>query len=349
MPAEFESGFFGGREPAWHGLGTVIDEDVVTGKRALKLSGLDWLVRKIPLLGIYEHDGQDTEIEIPSHCGIQREDTLDVLGVVTSGYEPFQNHQLFELVDAIQDSGEAKFHTAGSLRGGRYTWALARLVEGVEIAGDRIDPFLLMTNAHDGTRALTAVMTPVRVVCTNTLNAALAGALRSWSVRHTSGIHERAREAREALGLAFTYMEQFESVGNELTKRKMSRRDFSIFLEQLVPYKPGTEADSRAAKNVDEARDTIQAILAQADDLANVRDRWWGGWNAVAEYVDHVKPQRTVYGSDGETVDERTMRERRFTRVVLESDLKQQALRIIDPKLASTAGDNLAIAAGMRG
>ena len=355
MSDQFESGFFGGRLPAWHGQGNVITEDVIKGKRAIKVAGLDWLVKKIPMFGVYE--GTDGELEIDftqMGGGIVREDTLAPLGLVGPDFEPFQNHQLFEFAEAIQDSGEAMFHTAGSLKGGRVVWCLARLVEGVKVAGDDVAPFLLVTNAHDGSRALTALMTPVRVVCANTLNLALMGAVRAWSVRHTSGIHEKAREARHALELSFTYLEQMEKAGDALAKAKMTKGESSAFFEALLPMPPEVlaryargEEGGRAATNVEEARNAVRTILTTADDLDGLRDRKWGHINAVAEYVDHGQKQRSIYLDNGE-VDEAAMGERRFVRTAWDNELKQRSLKILAPDFAAARGENLEILGAAR-
>ena len=172
MPADFESGFFGNGERAWHGLGTVIPDDVVTADRALDLAGLDWDVVPQPL---YHGALTDPALHIPiaSHVANVRTTDGRVLGVVGDQYRIVQNRDAFAFVDDLLDTGGAKFHTAGALSGGRIVWILARLPEGIMIAGENIDPFILFTHAHDGTRAITVAATPIRVVCRNTLNIAL--------------------------------------------------------------------------------------------------------------------------------------------------------------------------------
>jgi phage/plasmid-like protein (TIGR03299 family) len=350
---EFDSGFYGGRQPAWHGLGNVISDDVVTAQQALTLGGLDWTVEKIPLVGLLTlPTGEEVEIDVPSHMATVRLDRVEQgpLGVVGNDAYVLQNEELLDFCELLQDTDEAIFHTAGSLRGGRIVWALCRLSKGVKIAGmedEAIDPFLAMVNAHDGSRALTGVVTPVRVVCMNTVNLAISRAVRAWKVRHTPGMKFKLNDAREALGIAFTYMAQFEETGNQLVRAKMTKADFAQFLENLIPYTPemaasvGVGNPSRAARNVDEARQMVQTLYETSPNLENIRRTKWAAVNAVAEYVDFAKPERNMFKADGVTLDSRGMEERRFVKIAIDNQLKQRALRLLEPKLAHGKGDNL--------
>ena len=105
------------------------------------------------------------------------------MGVVTDRYRTIQNHDAFAFTDSLLGEG-VTYETAGSLQNGRRVWVLAKLPQRYIISGDEITPYLVFMNAHDGTGAIKAAMTPIRVVCMNTLNLALSTAKRSWSTNH---------------------------------------------------------------------------------------------------------------------------------------------------------------------
>lgn len=343
------------KEPAWHRLGNVFDKDAATAEEMGEWAGLNWLVTKIPLLGLYAPDGEDgeeLEITVPSHMAVIRTDRIEQgpLGVVGHGHQLLQNHELLEFAEMLQDTDEATLVTAGSLRKGKVVWVTAKVAKEIRIAGmedELIDAYLMFTNAHDGSRSLTGVTTPVRTVCENTLNLAISKAVRAWSVRHTPGMMWKLQDAREALGISFKYYAELEKAGNALVKQKLLKRDFARFLENLIPYDEvmaqsvALGEPSRAAKNVDEARAAIAHLYRHSDNLENVRDTKWAALNATAEYVDYFRPARSIFKDDGVSLDERAMDERRFVQIVIDNKLKQQALRLLDPTLAHGGGVNL--------
>jgi phage/plasmid-like protein (TIGR03299 family) len=108
------------------------------------------------------------------------------------------------------------FETAGSLNGGRRVWVLARLPEHIEVGGDPVRPFVLLMNSHDGSTAVVAASTPVRVVCMNTLNWGLQGARQKYSIRHTEKVREHVHQARRVLDLSTDYYQQFKHTGDQL-------------------------------------------------------------------------------------------------------------------------------------
>lgn len=344
------------REPAWHRLGNVFAKDAVKADEMKQLAGLDWLVEKIPLFGVYANGGPELEITVPSHMAVIRTDRIEQgpLGVVGHQHQLLQNHELLEFCELLQDTDEATLVTAGSLRKGRVVWVTAKIAVTVQIAGmedEKIEPFIMLTNAHDGSRSLTAVTTPVRTVCMNTLNLAISKAVRAWSVRHTPGMMWKLNDAREALGITFTYYQELEKAGNQLVRTKLTKRDWKAFLEKLVPYDPDMVQSielgepSRAAKNVDVARATIDSLYRTSPNLDNIRGTKWAAVNAVAEYVDYFRPVRSIFKDDGVNLDERQMDERRFVRVTIDNTMKQRALRLLEPKLAHGRGDNLEVLA----
>jgi phage/plasmid-like protein (TIGR03299 family) len=167
-----------------------------------------------------------------------------VLGIVGERYRIVQNHEAFGFIDQLLGSA-INFETAGSLHGGRRVWVLATLPEHVEVGGDPIRPYLLLMNSHDGSTAVVAATTPVRVVCQNTLNWGLQNARQKFSIRHTEAVTQRVHEARRVLELSINYYEQFKRLGDELASEPCSERQLQAVLEEL--YTNGTATQSALA------------------------------------------------------------------------------------------------------
>ncbi|MBE5965297.1 MAG: DUF932 domain-containing protein, partial [Lachnospira sp.] len=192
MAANVETMFYV-REKPWHGLGTRV-EMAQTSEEALRLSGLDWTVLQE---SIYTDDGA----VIDGYKANVRDSDRRVLGVVTDRYRIVQNSEAFAFTDELFGNG-VRYETAGSLQEGKKVWLLARLPREYIISGERISPYLVFSNTHDGSGAVKVAVTPIRVVCNNTLNLALSTAKRSWSMVHTGDIKGKIQEAKDTLFLA---------------------------------------------------------------------------------------------------------------------------------------------------
>lgn len=164
------------REKPWHGLGTVVKE-APASEEALRLAGLDWNVIQEPIYTPFREkiDGFKANV---------RDSDRKVLGVVSDRYKVVQNVEAFSFTDELLGQG-VRYETAGSLSGGKRVWLLARLPREYIIAGERISPYLVFSNTHDGSGSVKVAVTPIRVVCNNTLNLALSTAQRSFSMIHT--------------------------------------------------------------------------------------------------------------------------------------------------------------------
>ncbi|CCZ61360.1 phage/plasmid-related protein TIGR03299 [Hungatella hathewayi CAG:224] len=189
MSANVETMFYV-RETPWHGLGTKVME-APTSTEALTLAGLDW---KVTQKLIETEDG----IPISGFKANIRDSDEKVLGVVTDRYKVVQNTDAFSFTDELLGEG-VTYETAGSLQEGRRTWLLAKLPQRYIISSDEITPYLVFMNSHDGTGSIKAAMTPIRVVCQNTLNLALSTAKRYWSTNHTGDIQGKINDAKYTL------------------------------------------------------------------------------------------------------------------------------------------------------
>lgn len=276
MSANVES-MFSVREVPWHGLGTIIQE-APDSESALRLAGLDWSVKQVPVL----YEGQQT-----GHQFNVRESDNKVLGVVGGRYKPVQNAEAFAFTDELI-GGDVRYETAGSLADGKRVWMLAKMPD-TRVLDDVVEPYLCLTNGHDGFSSLKVCMTPVRVVCQNTLNMALNGAKRTWTVRHSGNINAKMEEAQQTLGLAQDYMSKFAEEAEELYSIKVSPAQFKTLANNLFPM---TDEMSRRKE---EAQYLLQQQLTEAwnmDDLGNIRGTGWGFINAISDMSIHRPPAR---------------------------------------------------------
>ena len=283
MSHEVES-MFSVREKPWHYEETKevtkLIQKAPTSKEALELAGLNWNVERQL---IYDRNG----IAIPGYCMNVRRQDQQVLGVVSDKYSLIQNKEAFEFTDALIGEG-LTYETAGSLRGGKQIWLLGRL-QDCKIAGDDIESYVCFTNSHDGTGAVRCFLTPIRVVCNNTLNFAIQGAKRSWSTNHVGNIQNKLNEARSVLFHAHLYLQRLDEVGDQLANEKMTEEEMRAATNILLPKDPSfTE---KQEENLQLMRDGIM-ICTLAPDLVKFAETKWQFINAVADYVDHMTPFR---------------------------------------------------------
>jgi len=226
------------RRVPWHGLGVVLDEYPTSIDEALGAAGLGWKVTHGDVLVVGTPEWTDDfDVKHPAELILARgfkanlrEDTGEVLGIVSDEYEVVNNRDAFRFLDALIAS-ELYFETAGSLWGGRRVWVLARLPEYVELGGDPSATYIYVANSHDGSMAVTAAVTPIRIVCANTLGAALrqaqqgASAQRTFRFRHTGNLQAKFAEARQVLGMTINYEKQFKKLADRLALAPISDRD----------------------------------------------------------------------------------------------------------------------------
>lgn len=279
MAANVESLFYV-REIPWHGLGTKVME-APTSADALRLAGLDW---KVVQENVYTKNGE----LVPGFYANIRDKDRRTLGVVSDRYKVVQNEEAFAFTDALLGEG-VRYETAGSLQNGRKVWILARLPHSYIISGEQIDPYLVLSNTHDGTGSIRAAVTPVRVVCNNTLNLALETAKRSWACVHTGDIRGKITDARETLSLAGAYMEALGRKFDELQKKRLTDHQVKDLIEGLLPVE---EEDSKKARNVMRSREDLRARYYDAPDLKDVGKNAYRFINAVSDFATHAQPIR---------------------------------------------------------
>ena len=226
--------------------------------------------------------------EIPGYVANTRDSDNSVLGIVTDRYKIVQNSEAFEFTDSLLDEG-ITYETAGSLRDGKTIWLLARMPEQ-KILDDKFDPYICFMNTHDGTGAIKVCMTPIRVVCNNTLNLAINSATRSWSTKHIGNIQEKLEEAKHTLGLATTYMSALDVEADILANTKVSDAEFEAMFDGMFPIDYKNDS-ARKINNINELKLNLFKCYAQPD-IAKFHGTGWGIVNAATDLVAHTAPAR---------------------------------------------------------
>lgn len=280
MAANVES-MFSVREKPWHGLGIIVKE-APTSADAIRLANLDWTVVQEPIYTDFNRivDGYRANV---------RSSDRKVLGVVSDRYKVVQNVDAFSFTDELLGKG-VRYETAGSLQEGRKVWLLARLPREYIIAGERISPYLVFSNTHDGSGSVKVAITPVRVVCNNTLNLALNTAKRSFSMIHTGNIRDKIQEAKDTLFMAEEYMDCLGVEFEQLRRQKITDAQVKEYIEMLLPMeKDPTPIQS---KNIIRLREDMMKRYYDAPDLQKVGNNAYRFINAVSDFATHSNPLR---------------------------------------------------------
>ena len=280
MAANVETMFYV-RETPWHGLGTRVME-APGSEDALELAGLNWKVRQEPIY-------TDNNLLIPGYKANVRDLDEKVLGVVTDRYKVVQNDEAFAFTDGLLGEG-VRYETAGALLDGRKVWILARMPREFIINGEQISPYLVFSNTHDGSGAIKVAVTPIRVVCNNTLNLASSTAKRSWSMVHTGDVQGKMEEAKQTLFMAEKYMSRLGREFENLRKIELTDRQVMDYIKLLLPYE--NEDNSLHVRNINRLREDMQKRYFDAPDLKDVGNNAYRFVNAVSDFATHSEPIR---------------------------------------------------------
>ena len=279
MAANVET-MFSVREKPWHGLGVVVEE-APSSEEALRLAGLDW---RVVQKSLYTNSGL-----VDGYKANVRESDNTVLGVVTDRYKVVQNTEAFAFTDNLLGEG-VKYETAGSLQGGKKVWILARLPREYIMSGERITPYLVFSNTHDGSGAVKVAITPVRVVCNNTLNLALSTANRCFSMVHTGDIKGKIDEAKQTLFMADEYMEALGNEFERMRRQRITDQQVKEYIEMLLPI--DQDSSSVTARNIRKLRDDMRMRYYDAPDLTHLGNNAYRFINAVSDFATHANPIR---------------------------------------------------------
>ncbi|AGA78185.1 DUF932 domain-containing protein [Echinicola vietnamensis] len=298
--------FFSVKKPAWHKLGQVVEEHP-TSKEAIEFAGLDYKVVKTPLftttsqmaVGKEGLNHQAPTLPVHSHFATLREDNHTVLGVVGKDYKVVQNADAFAFFDAIVKEGKGvKYETAGALGNGERIFITAKLPDNIRVGkDDLIDQYIFLTTSHDGTGSITAAFTPVRIVCQNTLNAAMGKLSRVVRIRHTSGAKERLAQAHKLMGIVTQSAKAMQQTFDRWTKVNITDRQVKRLIQQaLAPNKETLdklhkgEVEELSANFKNQCEDAFAyALMSEAQQMPTTKGTVFGAYNAVTGYFQNVR------------------------------------------------------------
>lgn len=309
-------------ELPWHGLGIVLD-DYPSIEEAQRLAGLDWTVRKE---AVYyrtpQNDGMSRIIKVPDNFAIVRNDNNMPLGLVGNQYEPYQNDQMFAFMDQFMQQANSKIETCGSLRNGKIVWALAQAGAVEYVKNDPTIKYFLFKNAFDGSSTIEVCFTDIRVVCNNTLTAALKGSSNLWRIRHTGSMHEQLTAVQDAIAHQQSHAEAMREAMQKLTSVSMTGQQIqSAFTDMVLRSdRDLVELAEEEGKGLLELatnhqRRVVNCLLelhesGAGSDIPGVRGSAYGVLQAATEYADHY---RIVRAGD------RSLSEARFESVMMGS------------------------------
>jgi phage/plasmid-like protein (TIGR03299 family) len=276
-------------KPAWHGLANVLfdeNEHVNTSTMldSAKLSNWDIQLEEIAIPNGYRTDKENYFVTRTNPF----DNGKDVLAIVGSKYQIVQNETLFEFGDNLLDGG-ASWESAGSIKGGRVVFGSLVIPKEITLdpngANDKTVSYLLVHTSHDGSVSVQASVTPVRVVCQNTLNIALKGTKQSFKLRHTQSVDGKIQIAREALGLSFAYMDLFEQEAKALFETAVTDLDFNKIITTVYP-KP--EKDNKKGMTRWENKiDVLNDLYFKSPTVATIKGTAWGVFNTLTEQLDY--------------------------------------------------------------
>jgi phage/plasmid-like protein (TIGR03299 family) len=276
-------------EKAWHGLGQYVNE-AMTAEQVIDLGGLNYDVAKKP---IAVAGGQ----KIPNYFATVRTDTNDVLGVVSGAYHVVQNREAFTFFDSIIDSKEAIYQTAGALGKGERIFITAKLPSDILVHGEQVENYLLLTQGHDGKTgsAIQVGFTSIRVVCNNTLTAALRGIQNKVTILHFKNANAKLETAAKIMGMSSKYTQGLDQVFNRMAEVRITDKQLKEYIQLVLNPKSEqiTEAEfsKQFVKTVDSVLEFAHSHDTQLTEAA--KGTVWGAYNAISGYYGHVKSYKS--------------------------------------------------------
>lgn len=312
--------FYSVKQKAWHNLGHIAQQ-YETSQQVLQNAGLDFIVEK---RGNIHRLPSGKEIVSDTSFFTFRTDTEEILGDQLGGdYRVVQNKEAFAFFDAIAGKDGVFYETAGGLGKGEKIFITAKLPGHIKIGSDDIiEKYLFLTTAHDGKGSIIAAFTPVRIVCNNTLNAALRNCTNTVTIRHTAGATDRLKEAHKVMGMVNKLSPLLEEVFNGWTKIKIKdeevRRLIQIAMcpnrEVLDNLRLGKdEENSTAFKNI--CNDVFSyAMMSETQQLETTKGTLFGAYNAVTGYFQNTREYKDseakiksiLYGGTGQIRSQKT-------------------------------------------
>ena len=268
----------------WHGLGTKVSNDL-TPQQIMQKAGVDWKVREVE--SFVEFDGQ----RLPTgQKSLIRETDGKILTNVGKDWHPCQNETAFEFFNEYVLAGDMEMHTAGSLKGGQYVWALAKVKESFDLfGGDRVDSYMLFSNPHVYGKSIDVRFTPIRVVCNNTLTFALdTASQRAVKVGHRAQFNPDM--VKEQLGIAHEKFAKYKEMAQFLGSKRVKVEDLLNYYNEVFPLTSGKDKQEQVtADSISRQAKNALEVLETQPGAEFAEGSWWQAFNSVTYVTDHLQ------------------------------------------------------------
>jgi len=280
----------------WHKQGVGFDQ-AFTSDEAMAAAKLGYNVSKREMY-------LDNGLRVPNAMATVNDDTGDVLGVVGNRYVVVQNKSAFGFFDSLLSDAGARYETAGALGKGQRIWLMARMPGTLyPVKGDEVLPYCLLTNAHDGSGTIQVRFTLIRVVCQNTLTAAMRGAKEIVNIRHTASAQGNLIIAGEILKDYVTHFGAMNDRLSLLANTLITDETIEEYLFKLF----GDPSEADVPANASRIQNKINAVQDHYENgrgakLKGVRGTLWGAYNAAIEWADYDFPVRGTNGDRTQSI-----------------------------------------------
>lgn len=275
-------------EVPWHGLGAQVSSDLSPNEMMIA-AGLDWQVVKKPMQ--YGNSDEDA-VTIDNKAALVRESDNQLLSIVGNNWHPIQNEEAFSMFNEMCQAGDMEMNTAGSLKNGQIVWGLAKVKKSFALKTDQgedvVDSFLLFSNPHEFGKCADVRFSPIRVVCNNTLTAALSHGKSSVRITHRTAFDPE--NTKRLLGIADLKLETYQEAAEHLVSKRYTPETLVEYFNKVFPV-------SNQAKTLKVADSIIDRLSYTARKAVDVMEKqpgaelgagsWWQAFNAVTYLTDH--------------------------------------------------------------
>lgn len=279
---------FSVKQTPWHGLGVILDAPP-TSEEAIVAAGLNWEVEKRQAFFV-NSNGKNQEIV--DQFGVVRKSDEKCLGDAGKNWQPLQNKDAFKFFDPFVQSGEATYETAGSLEDGKRVWILAKINRApIEIVkGDLVEKYILLTNYHKAGIAVTGGLTPIRVVCNNTLTGAIKSSRsRLFKANHSSKMNQRLEDIQASIAEADMAFQRAAESYRTMARKSLSTKLIEEFLANTFQWQQTENLSKREESFKVKQTETILRLMetGRGADIKGVKGTVWGLYNGITEYIQH--------------------------------------------------------------
>ena len=280
---QIETMAYAGQSP-WGDIGTQVSNDL-SPQQIMEKADLNWSVDKVKTYADYQGEKIPTGLE-----ALVRSSDNKILTQVGKNWEPCQNETAFEFFNEYCLEGGMDMESAGSLKGGKMVWALAKIKESFDVVkGDQVDSYLLFSNPHEYGKSIDVRFTPIRVTCMNTLAMAIKGsAVNGMKVNHRKAFDPQV--VKETMGIAHEKFEQYKEVAKFLSKKRFDSQSLIQYYNEVFPrtYKGKDEVIVSAYDDLTTNGQKAFDVLQSQPGANFAQGSWWQALNSVTYLTDHV-------------------------------------------------------------